>query len=257
MKRSGLMLICVAWASTGVWAAESPRPATAEGLFVMQAAQGSLAELELAKLAQTRSADASVKAFAAAAVEDYGKLRRQLKPIAERKNLDFPTSLDDEHARVVHSVSAKAPSEFDAEFSKQVIDAHSKLMTAFADASALSDKELAAYARAATPTLKRQEKSLAALPAKVPAGTDSTKTIAIAPGGSRAVSPSPTSGEAGSKPQGDVARTPSEVARTPTDPDVAGTVAADSAAKREAAAAAEAAKQPPADAARPDKPDKP
>lgn len=250
MKRRWLVLLGFVCASSGVWAAESSVPTSAEGMFVKQAAQGSLAELELAKLAQSRSMDPSVKTYAATALKDYGKLRQQLEPIAKRKNLDFPTSLDDEQARIVHSVSAKPPSEFDAEFSKQVIDAHARLMTAFADAAALGDKELVAFARTAKPMLQQQEKSLAALPSKVPVDSAKAKTIAIAPGGSRAVSPAPSSSDTGAAPRGDVAR-------SPTDPSAAGTVAADSAAAQAAATAAEAAKHPPADAARPQQSDKP
>src|ERR1041384_5116513 len=96
MRRQWL-LIGLACASVA-WGADSPEPATAEGLFVKQAAQGCLAEVELAKLAQLRSSDPTVKSYAATALKDYGKLRQQLEPIAKRKNLDFPTSLDDESA---------------------------------------------------------------------------------------------------------------------------------------------------------------
>jgi putative membrane protein len=248
MKHDWLVAMCLTCAAaTGAWAAESKEPTSAEGLFVQQASQGSLAEVELAKLAQARSSTPSVKAFAAMALKDYGALRQQLEPLAKRKNLDFPTSLDDEHARIVHAASTKPPSEFDAEFSKQVTDIHSRLLTTFADAAATSDKELAAFARTTASKLKQQEKSLATLPRKVPADADRARTIGIGPGASRAIDPAPASSQTGAAQGGDVAR-------TPNDPSAAGTVAADAAAEQEGAIAAEAAKHPPADAAHPHTP---
>jgi predicted outer membrane protein len=193
MGRRWLLLICLVCAS-GAWAADSSEPSTAAGLFVKEASQGCLAEVELAKLAQLRSSNPTVKAYAATALRDYGKLRQQLEPLAKRKHLDFPTSLDDDSARIVHSVSAKPASEFDTEFSKQAADTHARLMTTFVDATALGDEDLAAFARTATPILKRQTQPLASLPTKLPEQPDKGKTISLAPGGVP-VPPTPPPGQ--------------------------------------------------------------
>jgi predicted outer membrane protein len=234
MKRSLLLTLVslVVASGTFAWAAEPQKPANAAELFVSQVTQGALAIGEMSQLAQTRSSDPSVQAFAAASLRDYEKVRQQLGSLAKRKNLTFPTQLDDEHARIVHSVSAKPPSEFDAEYAKQVTDAHAHLRMALSDASALSDKELVAFAQATIPKVNQQERLLSALPAKMPAAE---RTIGIGPGGSRAVTPG--------------AANAGEVDVAPETRAAPGNAAADAAAADASAAAAEAAKHPPADAA--------
>jgi predicted outer membrane protein len=60
-------------------------------VFVKSAALGGLTEIALAKLAQSKSQDADVKAFAARILKDHEAMRAQLSAVAKRQKLDVPT----------------------------------------------------------------------------------------------------------------------------------------------------------------------
>lgn len=167
MKRALLTaLLCI---SATVVCAEEPdssQPVTAAQAFVTKATQAGLAEIELGKLAQTRSSDPKVKEFAATMVNDHTKANAELSTLAKRKNLEVPTALDDKHATMVHAVSTKPPSEFDAEYSRQMVQAHDAAATLFADGQAVGDKDIAGFAKKTLITIHRHQQLAETLPAK-------------------------------------------------------------------------------------------
>ncbi len=146
--------------------------ASSEQLFVTKAIQSGMAEVELGKLTQQRATDPAVKKFGAEMVKDHGKANAELSAIAKAKQLEVPTQLDGDHARIMHRMSAKPASEFDAEYGRQMIEAHEAAVTLFSDAAALSDKELVAFAKKTLPTIKHHQQMASMLPSKMPARQD-------------------------------------------------------------------------------------
>jgi putative membrane protein len=174
MKRALLTaLLCVATCAASAAEPDSTHPVSAAQAFVTKATQDGLAEIQLGTLAQNRSKDPKVKEFAARMVADHTKANADLAALAKRKNLEVPTDLDDKHRTMVHAVSTKPPSEFDAEYSRQMISAHDAAVTLFSDAAAVGDKELAGFAEKTLRTLHQHQQLAASLPAKLPprAGT--------------------------------------------------------------------------------------
>ncbi|MEJ1960282.1 MAG: DUF4142 domain-containing protein [Gammaproteobacteria bacterium] len=162
-------LLCLA--ALGAYAADddSTKVATAAQMFVTKATQDGLTEVELGRLAQSRSNDAAVKSFAAKMVDDHTRANAELAAIAKREGLDVPTQLDREHATIVHAVGTKPPSEFDAEYARHMVEAHAAAATLFSDASAVSDKGIAGFAKKTLPTIHKHQQLAATLPAKRPA----------------------------------------------------------------------------------------
>jgi putative membrane protein len=148
--------------------AESAASMSSDQLFVFKATQDGMAEVELGTLAQKRAKDPMVKTFAAMMVTDHTKAGKELSALAAKKGWNVPTALDDEHAKMVHSLSAKPDSEFDNEYARQMVDAHDKAVVLFQDAAAVGDKELAAFAKKTLPTLEKHQRQAAMLPAKRP-----------------------------------------------------------------------------------------
>jgi putative membrane protein len=170
MKRVLLTaLLCVATCVASAAESDSSKPVSAAQAFVTKATQAGLAEIQLGELAQKRSSNPKVKAFAARMVADHTKANAELAALAKRKNLEVPTDLDDKHATMLHSVGTKPPSEFDAEYAKKMVDAHDSAVTLFEDASAVGDKEIAGFAKKTLVTVHQHQQEAAMLPAKRPA----------------------------------------------------------------------------------------
>ncbi len=175
MKRAvPAVLLCIAAAAASAEDSNSSEPVSAAQAFVTKATQDGMAEIQLAKLAQSRSSDPKVKEFAASMIEDHTKANAELGALAKRKNLEVPTSLDDKHATTVHAVGTKPPSEFDAEYARQMVVAHDAAATLFSDAEAVGDKDIAGFAKKTLTTIHRHQQLASTLPAKrpAPAGAD-------------------------------------------------------------------------------------
>ena len=180
MKRVLLTaLLCTAACTALAAEQDSSQPVSAAQSFVTKATQDGLAEVQLGELAQKRSSDPKVKEFAATMVKDHTKANAELSALAKRKNLDVPTSLDDKHATMVHAVGTKPPSEFNAEYSRRMVEAHDTAATLFRDAEAVGDKDIADFARRTLPTIRRHQQLAASLPAKrpAPAANDPSGTL--------------------------------------------------------------------------------
>lgn len=132
--------------------------------FVKKAALGGMTEVELAKLAQSKSQDPKIKSFADRMVKDHGKANTELAGIAKGKGLDVPSSLDAEHQGMVKEMSGKSGSDFDAAYSKHMVMDHAKTIALFNGATQNSDPDLAAFAKKTLPTLKEHKQLADALP---------------------------------------------------------------------------------------------
>jgi putative membrane protein len=154
---------------------------TAEQAFVTRAGQAGLAEIEMAKLAQARSKDEAIRTFSAHMVKEHQRANEELSALAKRKNLTVPTALDGQNATIMHRLSAKPASEFDAEYGTQMVAAHEAAAIVFSDAAALRDKDLIAYAKKMLDAVKSHQALAASLPTKKPARTADGSDLTISP----------------------------------------------------------------------------
>ena len=132
-------------------------------VFVKSAALGGMTEIELAKLAQSKSQDASIKTFAGRMLKDHDALHRELAAIARRKRLDVPTDLDYEDEQIVKQAAAKSGAQFDAWYARQMITEQQKAIALFQGAAKMQDMELAAFAKKTLPALEEHQKMAIAL----------------------------------------------------------------------------------------------
>ena len=92
-------------------------------LFAALAAQGGMAEVELGKLAEQKSRNDAVTAFAKRMVDDHGKSNEQLAELARRVGLLLPTGPAPDQLEVKQSLSSRNGAAFDVEYTRaQVID---------------------------------------------------------------------------------------------------------------------------------------
>ncbi len=132
-------------------------------VFVKSAALGGLTEIELAKLAQSKSQDASIRSFAGRLLKDREALHRELAAIAKRNRLDVPTSLDYEDEQMVQQAAGKSAAEFDVWYARQMITEQQKAIALFQGAVKMPDADLAAFAKRTLPALDDLQRMAIAL----------------------------------------------------------------------------------------------
>ena len=122
-------------------------------MFVDEAAQDGMTEVELGKLAMNKAQDPAIKQFAERMVRDHGKANADLAAIAQSKNLTVPKSLDAQHQAMVTSLQSKSGAAFDSAYARAMDADHEKAINLFERASSLSDADLAGFAQKTLPTL--------------------------------------------------------------------------------------------------------
>ena len=125
--------------------------------FVKTAALDGMTEVELGKLAASKSSTSDVKRFAQKMVQDHEQANQQLTAIARSKGLAVPTKLDAKHEAMVQELSAKSGAAFDSAYASHMAKAHTKAVALFEAASQSSDSDLAAFAKKTLPTLQQHE----------------------------------------------------------------------------------------------------
>lgn len=131
--------------------------------FVNKAAQDGMTEVELGKLALSKSDNPDVKQFAQQMVQDHGKANTELAGIAKEQNLEIPRQLDSQHQAIVRKLGSKSGTAFDSAYAENMVTDHSKAITLFQSEAKSSDPELADFAKTTLPTLQEHKRMADAL----------------------------------------------------------------------------------------------
>ncbi len=128
---------------------------TADRQFVMDAAHGGMAEVELSQIAKDKAQSAQVKQFAERMVTDHGKANDELKSLAQSKNIMLPTDLDASHKAAKDRLSELSGAQFDRAYMQQMVSDHEKVVSEFKKESQEGrDSEIKAWAAKTLPTLQ-------------------------------------------------------------------------------------------------------
>lgn len=123
--------------------------------FAVEAADGSMLEVELGTMALTKAASPEVKAFAQKIVDEHTKANNELKALAEKKNITLPTTMGDEHKRKYEKLQEKTGPEFDKEYMDLMVKDHKEDIKEFEEqAEDGSDPEIKEWASSKLPTLR-------------------------------------------------------------------------------------------------------
>jgi putative membrane protein len=102
----------------------SPNSDAQDKMFVAQSSEGSLAEVELGKLALKKSQDPEIKQFAQKMIEDHTRLIEDMKPIADEMGVKPPTQVNDKHRQEVEHLSGLSGQRFDKEYITAMVSDH-------------------------------------------------------------------------------------------------------------------------------------
>ena len=112
-------------------------------------------EIELAKLAQQKSTNAEVRAFAEILFNDHTKAMADLEKNAQLKNISLPTALSEDGKEAYDKLSKEKTEDFDKKYVDMMVDGHEKAIKKMEKASEeANDEEIRMWAADMLPTLK-------------------------------------------------------------------------------------------------------
>lgn len=147
-------------------------PRASDQHFVTAAAQANLAEVEAGRLAESKSDRPDIKEFARRMVEDHGNANSELKDLAEKKGLLFPTETDAAHKEDAAKLADLTGPEFDKKYAAMMVKDHEKAVALFQEHSkSARDADIRTFAEKTLPTLQDHLKMARDLSDKVGAPT--------------------------------------------------------------------------------------
>ena len=112
-------------------------------------------EVQLGKIAQTKSTDAKVKDFGKRMEQDHSKANDQLMKLATDKGLQLSKDLDKKHQGKVDKISKRSGADFDKDYMNAMVADHKDDVKKFERQSEKAkDTDLKKFASDTLPTLK-------------------------------------------------------------------------------------------------------
>ncbi len=133
--------------------------ASGDKQFMLKAAGGGIAEVELGKLALEKASSPEVKHHAQHMIDDHTKANDELKGIASTKGIALPAAPDPKHQALIDKLKGLSGNDFDKTYIREAgVNAHKEMQTLFKDESKSGqDAEVKAFAQK---TLKVVEEHL-------------------------------------------------------------------------------------------------
>ncbi len=124
--------------------------------FIVEAAAGGLAEVELGRLASQKASRSEVKEFGQMMVTDHTKANDQLMKIAREKGLAAPHVLKPEHEAAQDHLAKLSGEAFDRAYMQHMVKDHQKDVALFRrQSTGASDPDVRQFASATLPTLQK------------------------------------------------------------------------------------------------------
>ena len=138
---------------------------SADRKFVMEAAMGGMAEVELGRLASERGSSEAVKQFGQRMVDDHSRANSELTQLVSGKGVTLPTGLDAKHQALMTKMSALSGAAFDRAYAKEMVKDHNKDVALFQrEAGQGTDADLKTFAQKTLPTLQEHLRMARSLP---------------------------------------------------------------------------------------------
>jgi putative membrane protein len=151
--------------STSGQAGQGVRLGSVDRKFVMEAAMGGMAEVELGRLAAERGSSDAVKQFGQRMVDDHSRANSELTQLASGKGITLATALDAKHQALVTRMSRLSGAAFDRAYAREMVKDHQKAVALFQrEATRGADADLKTFAQTTLPTLQEHLRMARALP---------------------------------------------------------------------------------------------
>ncbi len=136
--------------------------------FAVEAGNGGMAEVAMAKLAQQKATNPDVKAFAAKMITDHTKANDKLMALAKQKNITLPAAVSNDEQKKMDDMGKKSGKDFDKAYVSEMVDDHDKDVKLFdKQAKDGKDADLKSFAATTLPTLKMHQTMIKAIDKKM------------------------------------------------------------------------------------------
>jgi putative membrane protein len=148
----------------------------ADQKMLMDMAQGNMAEVETAKLAQSKSQNDQVKTFAQQMIDDHTKALAEVQQLASSKGVTLPTEPDKKHKAIADKLAGLSGAAFDKSYMKQAgLADHKKMHSLLATAqSKAKDPDIKALAAKLMPIVDQHLKAAQQMASAKGTGKDAT-----------------------------------------------------------------------------------
>jgi putative membrane protein len=141
--------------SAGPAFAQTHARANADHQFVMNAAKGGMAEVELGKMAAQKGTSEEVKRFGQRMADDHGKASEELRTLAQNKHITLPTNLDPKDKALRDRLSKLSGPAFDRAYMQAMVSDHVKDVSEFSRTSRTAkDEDVKSWAAKTLPTVQ-------------------------------------------------------------------------------------------------------
>ena len=122
--------------------------------FLVNAANGGMAEVEAGKVGEQKGTDPNVKRFASMMVHDHTAANSEVKSLSSRRNVTLPTAPAEEKKNKLTRVSEKTGNAFDKDFMDMMVDDHQEAIRLFEKHNDSQDAEVKTFITNTLPKLK-------------------------------------------------------------------------------------------------------
>ena len=176
-------------------AGSSAKTTAADKQFMMKAATGGKAEVELGQLAGQRGNSDAVKQFGQRMVTDHGKANEELTQLAQQKGVTLPSETDAKHKQLIQRLASLSGDEFDRAYIREMQRDHDADVKEFQrQAKTGHDPDLKAWAAKTLPVLQDHQRTVHQMTASLGSGSGRRASPGASSGGSASPATSSPSG---------------------------------------------------------------
>jgi putative membrane protein len=136
----------------------------ADAEFTVKAASGSMAEVELGKMALQKGVSKQVKNFGAMMVTDHQKINNLIKALAVTKNISIPKAPGTDEQNIISKLSGKSGKDFDKGYIDDMIYDHKADIKLFETAAKKClDPDVKSFAAKTLPILQEHLDAISAI----------------------------------------------------------------------------------------------
>jgi putative membrane protein len=116
------------------------QPSMTDKMFVRNAMEGSMAEVQLGQLTLQKSNNDQVKQFAQRMIDDHTKLNDQMKPVAQQLGVSVPDQISKKDKKTIAKLQALSGPAYDQAYIRDMVKDHKQDLSEFqSEASSSQD----------------------------------------------------------------------------------------------------------------------